>query len=268
VLVQYAGIFLAHTHYEPVKDHKFGKDVSMKREYHRWYSPSLGRDMELLILGHSGARLLVFPTSMGRFYEWEDRDMFSQTLRPHLENGWIQVYAVDSVDAESWYAKWKQPNDRAIRQTQYENYLLQEVLPLSWQINPNPFLITVGASFGAYHAINFALRHSHLVGRAIGLSGFYDMNRWSDGFSGGEVYFHNPCAYIPNEHDHGRLEAMRRMDIILAVGSDDPLQGNNDYFSGLLWQKNIGHAKRIWNGWCHDWPYWQQMLSLYIGGHD
>ncbi|MGD8805869.1 MAG: esterase, partial [Chloroflexota bacterium] len=27
----------------------------MKREYHRWYSPSLGRDMELLIFGHAGA---------------------------------------------------------------------------------------------------------------------------------------------------------------------------------------------------------------------
>ena len=26
----------------------------MNREYHRWYSPSLGRDMEMLIFGHAG----------------------------------------------------------------------------------------------------------------------------------------------------------------------------------------------------------------------
>ena len=47
----------------------------MKREYHRWYSPSLGRDMELLLFGHAGARVLIFPTSQGRYYEWEDLGM-------------------------------------------------------------------------------------------------------------------------------------------------------------------------------------------------
>ena len=49
----------------------------MHREYHRWHSPSLGRDMELLIFGWGGARVLVFPTSMGRYYEWEDRGMMN-----------------------------------------------------------------------------------------------------------------------------------------------------------------------------------------------
>ena len=34
----------------------------MNREYHRWYSHRLGRDMELLIFGHAGAKVLVFPT--------------------------------------------------------------------------------------------------------------------------------------------------------------------------------------------------------------
>src|SRR5688572_7945895 len=47
----------------------------MRRDYHRWYSPSLGRDMELLVFGHAGARVLVFPTSLGKYYEWEDRGM-------------------------------------------------------------------------------------------------------------------------------------------------------------------------------------------------
>ena len=47
----------------------------MNREYHRWYSRSLDRDMELLVFGHTGARVLVFPTSMGRFFQWEDSGM-------------------------------------------------------------------------------------------------------------------------------------------------------------------------------------------------
>lgn len=237
----------------------------MNREYHRWYSPSLGRDMELLVFGHAGARVLVFPTSKGKYYEWEDRGMIN-TLGHQIENGWLQVYCVDSVDAESWYAHWKHPGDRAWRQTQYENYLLHEVLPLSWQKNQNPFLITTGASFGAYHAVNLALRHPHLVGRTIGMSGIYDISRWADGQSDGLIYSQNPSWYIPNEHDWGRLEALRRMDIILAVGADDSLRGNNEYLSGQLWQKGIGNALRIWDGWSHDWPYWHKMLQLYIGG--
>ena len=47
----------------------------MNREHHRWYSPALRRDMELLVFGYGGTPLLVFPTSMGRFYEYEDRGM-------------------------------------------------------------------------------------------------------------------------------------------------------------------------------------------------
>jgi len=239
----------------------------MNREYHRWYSPSLARDMELLVFGHSGARVLIFPTSKGRFYEWEDRGMI-QLLGHHISRGWLQVYCVDSVDAESWYAYWKHPGARAWRQVQYEDYLVSEVLSLSWQKNQNPFLITVGASFGAYHAVNLALRRPDLVSRTIGLSGIYDISRWADGHNGSTIYANNPCAYIPNEHDHERLELLRRLDIILAVGHDDGLRANNEQLSAALWQKDIGNALRIWDGWSHDWPYWEKMLLTYIGGHD
>lgn len=131
----------------------------MHREYHKWYSPRLNREMELLIFGHAGARVLVFPTSMGRFYEYEDRGMVAN-LTDHLENGWLQLYCVDSIDGESFYNNWAHPADKIRRHVQYEDYILHEVLPLSQSKNPNPFLIAHGCSFGAYHAVNmpFAIR--------------------------------------------------------------------------------------------------------------
>ncbi len=239
----------------------------MNREYHRWYSPSLQRDMEMLVFGHAGARVLVFPTSMGRFFQWEDSGMIN-TLSDQLEQGNIQLFCVDSVDEESWYAKWKQPADRAWRQTQYDNYLVNEVMPFSVQHNSNPYLIAAGTSFGAYHAVNFAFRNPHLVGRVIGLSGYYNIKNFTGGYSDDNVYFNNPCDFIQNEHDPARLEALRRQDIILAIGSEDPSCPNNEYFSGILWGKGIWHALRIWNGWNHDWPYWQQMVRMYLSGHD
>ena len=47
----------------------------MNREYHKWYSGRLGRDMELLVFGHAGLPVIVFPTSGGTFHEFEDRRM-------------------------------------------------------------------------------------------------------------------------------------------------------------------------------------------------
>ncbi|MDX2160609.1 MAG: alpha/beta hydrolase-fold protein [bacterium] len=239
----------------------------MNREYHRWYSPSLNRDMELLIFGHAGARVLVFPSSMGRFYEWEDRGMVG-ALRHHLDNGWIQLYCVDSVDSESWYCWWAHPGGRAYRHQQYDSYLYHEVIPLSQHKNDNPFCMTIGASFGAYHAMNFGLRHPDRVGRIIALSGLYNIRRFTGGYSDENVYLNNPVEFIANEHDPYRLAMLHSLDIIMATGTDDQLIHSAREMSGVLWQKGIGNALREWQGWYHDWPYWMQMAARYMGGHD
>ncbi len=239
----------------------------MNREFHRWHSPALNRSMEMLVFGHAGARMLIFPTSKGKFYEWEDRGMMN-TLSEHLNNGWLQVFCVDSVDAESWYNYSQHPGTRAYRHDQYDNYLFHEVLPLTQSKNNNPFLMTVGASFGAFHAMSFGLRHPEKVGRIIALSGLYDIRRFTDGYSDDTVYRNNPMQFIANEHDPERHARLRQVDIIMATGRDDRLIQSARDFSGLLWSKGIGNALREWDGWSHDWQYWQQMLLKYINGHD
>jgi esterase/lipase superfamily enzyme len=223
--------------------------------------------MELLIFGHAGARMLVFPTSMGKYYEWEDRGMVAE-LGDQLENGWLQMFCVDSMDAESWYAWHKHPADRAWRHVQYENYLLEEVLPLVYKKNQTPYMIVTGASFGAYHAMNFALRHPDLVNRVIAMSGMYNIERWLGSYRDDNTYFNSPCLYLPNEFEESRLHLLRSLDIIMAIGHDDPNIANNRWFSSALWSKNIWHALRVWDGWSHDWPYWRKMIRLYLGGHD
>lgn len=236
----------------------------MNRDHHRWYSPNLGRDMELLVYGYSGARVIVFPTSQGRYFDWESQGMVEAMAEP-IERGEVQLYAVDSVDAESWYARWKWPGDRAWRQTQYDAYIAREVIPFT-QRNSNPFLIVMGASFGAYQAVNFAFRHPDMVGRVLAMNGLYDISDWTDGHHDDNVYFNNPVEFVKNEHDEGRLTQMRAMDIIITTSETEPLRGATEYFSQILWQKNIWHALRIWNGWAHDWPYWKQMINLYLSG--
>ena len=63
-------------------------------------------------------------------------------------------------------------------------------------------------------------------------------------------------------------DALRHLDILLAVGRDDRMLAGNEALSRVLWAKDIWHALRVWDGWYHDWPHWHKMVRLYIGGHD
>jgi len=152
----------------------------MKREYAKWYSPELQRDMELLIFGHGGVPMIVFPTSMGRFYDYEDRGMIA-AVADRYEGGGLQAFCVDSVDSESWYNNKIHPKDRVIRHLQYEDYLIREVIPFIRSRNVSPELALTGCSFGGYHVVNFALRHPDLVTQAVSMGGAFDIHQFLDG---------------------------------------------------------------------------------------
>jgi esterase/lipase superfamily enzyme len=83
----------------------------LKRDYRKWHSSALGREMEMLVFGEAGTPVLVFPTSMGRFYQWEDFGMIAH-MASRIDAGWLQLWCVDSVDSESFYDKKKQPLPR------------------------------------------------------------------------------------------------------------------------------------------------------------
>src|SRR3954466_7529558 len=100
----------------------------MRRDYVKWHSQSLNREMELLAFGERGFPVVVFPTSGGRFFEYEDRGMV-QRLAPKIDRGELQVICVDSVDQESWYNRDALPADRLHRQNAYDAYLVQELTP-------------------------------------------------------------------------------------------------------------------------------------------
>ncbi len=141
-------------------------------------------------------------------------------------------------------------------------------MPFTQQRNSNPFLIATGASFGGYHAINFGLKHPELTGRILSMSGLADVKSFAGDYFDDTLYYNNPCDYISGEFDPARLQLLRKLDIILAVGRDDRLFESNQRLAHLLWDKGIGNALRIWDGFAHDWPIWAKMLPMYISGHD
>jgi esterase/lipase superfamily enzyme len=232
----------------------------MNREYHKWYSPSLGRDMELLVFGHAGLPVIVFPTSMGRFFDYENRHMIS-IIGEQYERGQIQAFCVDSVDAESWYNKSIHPAQRAARHEQYDHYLVNEVVPFIRSRNSLPELTVTGCSFGGYHSANFALKHPQLVTEFISMGGAFDIHQFLDGYYDDTCYYNCPPDFLPNLND----PAVNRMNIILAAGEYDICRAENERLSRILASKGIAHTLDIWgDGAGHDWPWWQAMVVKFL----
>lgn len=242
----------------------------MNREYHRWWSPRLKRDMELLIFGHAGAKVLVFPTRGARFYEYENLRIVDR-IRSKIDAGFLQLYCVDSIDTESLYCYWAHPAGRIHRHTQYEEYILNEVLPLMSARNPHPCTISHGCSLGGYHAANIAFRHPHLFQKLCVFSGRFDLNlqveSFSNLFSGfynDDVYFNTPSHFLPNLEHSDRLNQLRKMDIVLTIGKEDPFLENNLHMSRTLNNKGIEHRLHLWEGRAHRGYYWRRMAELYL----
>jgi esterase/lipase superfamily enzyme len=236
----------------------------MNREYHRWHSPRLGKDMQLLVFGHAGMPMLVFPSSMGSFFEYEDRGMIA-AIAGQYESGALQAYCVDSVDAESWYNRGVHPRQRVERHMAYENYIRDEVLPLMRVKNQSPQLAVTGCSFGGYHAMNFSLRHPDVVTHVISMSGAFDIKPFLNGYYDDDCYFNNPVDYLPNLADSWYLDRYRAMRIVLATGEHDMCQDANWRLAGMFHSKSVPHWLDVWGeGATHDWPLWQRMAQKYF----
>lgn len=242
----------------------------MNREYHKWHSPRLNRDMELLVFGHAGARAIVFPTREGRFFDYENWGLVD-ALNHHLSKGWLQLFCVDSVDSEGLYCASSPPSHRIARHKQYEQYILHEVVPFTQDRNSSPCLIGHGCSVGAYHAVSIAFRHPEVFGKVVALSGRYDLTKPAgsfrdlfDGYYDEDIYFHTPNHFLPNLTDWAWIEKLRRLQIVLAVGETDPFYSSNQALSRDLWQKGIPHQLAVWDGEAHRARFWRQMVPLYI----
>ncbi len=250
----------------------------MVREYHKGFSTRLGREMETLLFGHAGLPVVVFPTSGGRFFEFEDRGMVA-ALAEKIDAGQLRLLCVDSVDLESWYNRAAAPRARIQRHMLYEEYVLDEAIPLLGRRNsePNPErdsdsrlpappgLTALGCSFGGYHAVNISLRHPEIFSGVVSFSGVFDLTGFLGGYYDQDCYYHLPTHYLPNLTDPWFLDRYRRNRCVLATGWDDQCLAQNQNLDRILTEKQIPHQLCVWDAQnSHDWPTWQRMARLYL----
>jgi len=242
----------------------------MEREYVSWYSPALQKDMEILVFGNAGASILFFPPRMGRFYDYENWKVID-VLRDKIEKNYIQVFCVDSYDAQSFYNQHLHPSQKILAHIKYEHYIINEVIPFIHQKNPGAFMIAAGCSLGGYHALNFALKYPPLFNKVVSMSGRYDLTiqiaHYGDLFNGywdENIYFNMPLQYIKNLVDDNTLKQIRELDIVLVIGRDDVLYESNLLMQQLLLEKAAKSTLHAWDKEMHRARSWRQMVNVYL----
>jgi esterase/lipase superfamily enzyme len=241
----------------------------MNIEYHQWWSPNLGQNMEMKVYGHYGKPVLVFPAQGGRFFEYEDFKMID-AVAGFIDGGKIKVFTVDSIDNQSW-ANWNaHPADRARRHEDYDRYIVHEVAPF---INHHcagseQKVIATGCSMGAYHAANFFFKHPDVFDTMISLSGLFHLQMFTGEYVDDNVYFNSPLQYLPDLIDPWFLDQYRSSNIIVGVGQgawEDAMLADAYALKHILDDKGIPHWIDIWGyDVNHDWPWWRKMMPYFL----
>lgn len=220
--------------------------------------------MELLWFGHAGRPMIWFPTSQGRYFQNEDFGLIG-AVSDVIDAGRLQVACVDSVDSESFYAREHHPSERLRRHDEYDRYLRHEVIPWIWgKMGSQERVGTFGASFGAYHAVNFGLRHPDAVDKVVGFSGRYDIHSFLSGYWNDMAYFHCPTAYLQNMNGFW-TERLSQMDIAIVTGATDNILHGSQEIIRILEERGIRHRGHIWDApYGHDWPWWKIQIRRYV----
>ena len=244
----------------------------MDMHYEKWYSTSLGRDMELKVYGRGGKPVLFIPCQDGRFFDFENFGMLGP-WGPFLESGQATVFSVDTLDAETWSAKWGDAYWRIRRHEDWIRYLTEEVMTYiraycrgyGWQVDP---CVTVfGCSLGAMHAANLYFRFPQLFDELLALSGVYDAAYGFDGYMDEKVYLNSPVHYLANmDPDHPYLPLYRAHRAIICVGQGPwELTDETRALHRVLVEKGIPAWVDYWGfdaG--HDWPWWYKQVSYFV----
>ena len=234
-----------------------------------WYSDRLGREMPVKRYGTKGKPCLVIPSQDGKHNDFESFGMV-EACRPFIENGRLQLFCVDTIDAETWSCTWKNPRDRIFLHEKWMQYLFCEVHPFMKQAAPGQLSMTMGCSMGAFHAANLFFRFPDQFDATICLSGVYDAANILGGYMDDLVYLNSPYHCLQHmPEDHPYMALYRRSHMYFCVGQgawEDELLADTRKLDSVLKAKGIPAFVDYWGyDVSHDWCWWQKQAAYFLG---
>ncbi len=244
----------------------------MEVQYFKQWSPALGRDMECKVYGHGGRPILFIPCQDGRFFDFENFHM-TDTWAPWIEGGKCMVFAIDTMDKETWSNKQGDPRWRAERHERWMAYITDEMVPFMRQmVNERngwtgyPGVIAFGCSLGATHAANLFFRRPDLFDGMLALSGIYDAAYGFDGYMDELVYLNSPVHFLQGmSPDHPNIQRYNNGRGIICVGLGAWEQPETTRrVDELCRQKGINIWVDYWgHDVNHDWPWWHKQVTYF-----
>ena len=244
----------------------------MQTYYTKWYSPSVGRDMEIKVYGHGGRPVLFIPCQDGRFYDFENYKM-TDAWAPWIESGQCTVFAIDTLDKETYSAKgdayW-----RIRRHEAWFAYMTNEVVPFirnltnernGWEGYPG--VIAFGCSLGATHAANLFFRRPDLFDGLLALSGIYTSDYGFHGYMNEDVYRNSPVDYLAGmPKDNPFIEQYNRHKGVIVVGQGPwEIPASTFRLKDICEEKGINVFFDIWGyDVKHDWDWWYKQVAVHV----
>jgi esterase/lipase superfamily enzyme len=208
----------------------------------------------VLVFGHWGRPVLVFPSQERSRYEWEEHGMVD-AVRDLIDAGRVKLYCVDSWDGGTWHDDWLPREERARRHEAYERWVVDRV--------DGDDVITAGVSMGAFHAANLTLRRPERFPLALCFSGIYDLDAIGWGERGDSFYFNNPADYV-----RGLEASASSLLLVAGRGMWEDTTGALEQtlrFAELLRGRGIRHELDVWGEEApHDWPAWRAQLAKHL----
>ncbi|MEM7033622.1 MAG: alpha/beta hydrolase-fold protein [Chloroflexota bacterium] len=241
----------------------------MLRRYQKIYSPAIGKEMEILAFGHAGIPFIGFTNNGGQFYEFEDNGMID-VLANLIDDGEIRLYTVGNIDPETWYHTGLDPHWRGVRHSAYQDFVLNNLVPyIRYDAKSEDGIGLVGVDFGAFHAVNFALKYPRIFTYALGMSGRYDLDKVCGRLSESlEVYYNNPMAYVSNLSGQELKKVRKHTHLALVSGQghwDTTSYDETTRLGELLEKAKIPHEVDLWgNDVEPDWYWWQKQIVHHI----
>jgi esterase/lipase superfamily enzyme len=207
----------------------------------RLHAPAIGSAGNVVIHGHYGRPVLVFPSEGGNAWDFENNGMLASV--GHLvDGGRAKIYCVDAFDSGE---RWR-----------YESWIIDQVAPfIHHDLGGAQDILVTGCSMGAFHAANFVLRRADLFPAAICQSGNYEFGVTAEvsSFHGGHLdwirsraSFLLVCGQGMWEDTTGALESTKRL-------------------AWLLREKGIPHELDLWgHDVPHDWPSWRAQIAHHL----
>ncbi|MGN1020396.1 MAG: esterase family protein [Aristaeellaceae bacterium] len=244
----------------------------MQTYYTKWYSPSVGRDMEIKVYGHGGRPVLFIPCQDGRFYDFENYKM-TNAWEPWIESGQCMVFAIDTLDKETYSAKgdayW-----RIRRHEAWFAYITGEVVPFIRKLTNErngwegyPGVIAFGCSLGATHAVNLFFRRPDLFDGLLALSGIYTSDYGFHGYMNEDVYRNSPVDYLSGmPKDHPFIEQYNRHKGVIVVGQGPwEIPASTFRLKDICEEKGINVRFDIWGyDVKHDWDWWYKQVAVHV----